>query len=291
MAMEQRLVANISQKQTQQQILSPRILQSLEILNIGSLDLEERINTELSENPVLERAMPERENPDEHRPEDPHGQNDKAEANALERSIEFLENFDASFNEDSGWSPPARLAGEEDQKMAALANAPAREETLQDYLLQQLSSFELSSRMRDACIQLIEALNPDGFLEVPPDDVISAYDLSFEDRSELAQAAHNVIRNLDPPGVGATGPGEAMLLQISPDDLDYELFRTLLIDHWDDLLKNGFRKISQKTKYSIQQIAEARELLTTLDPFPGRVFSQGRAEVIKPDVIVEEDDD
>ncbi|MCK6439143.1 MAG: RNA polymerase factor sigma-54 [Planctomycetes bacterium] len=292
MRMEQRLLPRTDLRQLQRQILSPRIIQSIQVLQLATPELDRLVQQELSENPALELADGDTsgENPAEAPPIDTHGEVSEAEGDRIERDLEFLERYNEDYAEQRTQRGNAsRLEGEDDAKIEALNNAPAPGGSLQDHLTRQLAVLDLDQCILDAALLIIQALDSDGLLTVPLESVIG--DKFGEGSKDVGEEALKVVQTLDPPGVGARGPQEALLLQIDPNDQDYELYRKVLAEHWDDLLKNKLPKIAKETGYEIDDIKFAIEQISTLTPYPGREFSSSSAQVVTPDLVIEEDTD
>lgn len=292
MKMEQRFVQRADLRQQQKQILSPRIIQSIEVLQLGTQELEKLVAKELVENPALMLERTKAEDFGDGMSIDPHGQGDRASSDQLERDIEFLERHgSATFDDFSprAASRAAALNQDEDPKQEALANAPDRGESLQDFLLGQLHVIEMDDGVRDACERIIEALDDNGHLPLPLEEVIPL--TNGYAATEAAQEALRIVQSLEPSGVGARNTAESLLLQIDPEDMDFALYRAVLVDHWDDLLRNKLPKIAKETGYTIDDIKFAIEQISTLNPYPGRSFSSSRAQAVTPDIVIEEPED
>jgi RNA polymerase sigma-54 factor len=151
---------HLSQKQVQ--TLAPRMIQSMEILQMPLVELNERIEQELIENPVLELREKDPSLPDEAIPCDEAPQKkdvdekelivDEAHHNADD--FERLVNLDQempSYFEDQGRPSSNRIQESSDRYQDLMANVAERSETLQDHLLQQLGEWELEPSLRKMC--------------------------------------------------------------------------------------------------------------------------------------------
>jgi len=292
MKMEQRFVQRADLKQQQKQILSPRIIQSIEVLQLGTQELEKLVQKELVENPALMLERTKAEDVSDGMQTDPHGQENSKESDQLERDIDFLERHgSASFDDFSPRSAAKSQAAnfDEDPKQEALANAPDRGESLQDHLLAQLAVVDLDPHVRDAAERIIEALDENGHLPLPLHDVIPLF--NGYSTGEAAETALKIVQAMEPTGVGARSTAESLLLQIDPDDMDFNLYRVVLMDHWDDLLRNKLPKIAKESGYTVDDVKFAIEQIGTLNPYPGRSFTGTRAQAVTPDIVIEEPED
>jgi len=293
-----RLSLGLEQKQVQKQILAPRMIQSMEILQLPLMQLQERIEQEMNENPLLEMrekdpTLPdepqERENPDEPTAEEKEiVVDEKDNTDDFERLLdldrEVPDYFDEMPRKSSG-----RMEEEASRKHDALANVAARGETLQDHLEHQLGEMEVEPDVEQMAERIISSLDSNGYLQGSVEDLLPP-DAS-EEEIKLAYEALSIVQSLEPPGVGARNLRECLLLQLTPDMPYYEELRTLINSHLEDLQENRLPAIKQKTGYSIERIQEAWAELRKLKPKPGAEYSQVNAPTVTPDVIVEQDDD
>ena len=300
----------------QQMKLAPRMIQSMEILQMSLAELEERIEQELASNPTLELVEHERDaadRADANLERAGEGELDISESAAddFARLDSYEEaNPDAAentFDEDrrttserDGFDldrlPSTRVsaAGEEKSaaKMEAMAATPARSESLGEQLLRQWSVVDVTEPLRPIGAAIISFLDEDGYLRVPlseiadkapkPDDA-DEWPPPPEDL-ELALQAVQLL--LEPAGIAARDARECLLLQIDAQ-LDAQLddlalgetgngrsgvvavaplgvlrnARTIIEDHFDDLMKNRLPKISEATGIDLDDIGRALEAL------------------------------
>jgi len=291
--------------------LSPRVIQSMEILQLPLTELEERIEQELENNIALEVAEPE---PDEF--DEPINREDATDA--ASDSFEHLDDmtsdvpdlagneFDSSVRstdryEDDSYRTPSTPAGERDAKIDAMANTPARTGTLQDQLLDQWRLTELDDTIIAAGIEIIGYLDDDGFLRTPLDDIIQRASPSLGLTNGLLEKALQALQLvLEPPGVAARDVSECLILQLDAieadpsqrvDDAILARVRTLISEHLDDLSQNRMPKVAEATGYSMDEIKEALEFMRRLSLAPARQLVQTRPEIITPDAVVEYDEE
>lgn len=224
----------------QQMKLAPRMIQSMEILQMPLVELQERIEQELASNPTLElvEIEPDESTRDEPSP-DTDGELDLSEPGEADfaRLDQFEEsNPDAAENafDEGGHSPresdpferdterrlSSRLDGEPNAKMEAMASAPARGDTLAEQLLRQWAMVDIPEPLRPVGAAIIAFLDDDGYLRTPLGEVADKsprppgageWPPPPEDL-ELALQAVQML--LEPAGVGARDARECLLLQI-----------------------------------------------------------------------------
>lgn len=286
-------------RQVQKQILAPRMIQSMEILQLPILALEERIEQELQENPILElreedpdlpEDRAEHENPDAPTTEEKELVVDEAKNNAddFERLLNMDEEFPDQFDERPRLSSN-RMAEVDDRVHDQMANMVNRPQTLQDHLCDQLGFWELDAATRQMAERIIYNLDPNGYLPMRLEDVLDPSAGPAE--LALAERALGVVHKLDPAGVGARDLRECLLLQLMPGAHLYEEQRTLILNHLEDLEHNRLPVIQKRTGYSLETIQEALGELRKLNPRPGATFNAVTAPTVTPDVFLEVGED
>lgn len=297
--------------QGQKMILAPRMIQSMEILQLPLTDLQARIERELQENPFLEVREKLGDAPAEPREYDPTDlplDYDDSGASEYARLEQLNREWDGLFEEEHRVS---RGAAEEaaDRKLEAMANMPARSPSLQDHLAAQIAEWDLTDRQRRLALHICSYIDRTGYLgtrvtvgsgrgkgeggeEIFRSVSLAEIAATFDDQpvsvQEVEDVLVNVVQKLDPPGVGARSMAECLLLQITDEMPHAELLRVLIRDHLEDIAHNRIPVIQRATRCDIPTIQAAIETLRhQLDPKPGLKFSDSENRYILPDVIVE----
>ncbi len=293
----------------QKQVLAPRMIQSMEILQLPLMALQERIEQEMEDNPVLDQLEVSDDEPDApaEKDEQPDGlaeterelvvNDSENNEDDFERLLNMAENLPDDYEERSRPSLN-RIEAEGDRRHDAMANMTARAESLVEYLHHQLSWFELQDEVRKMAERIIYSLDTNGYLETPLEELLlpippeSNGDAEAHRAAQLAVAeeALAVVQRLDPPGVGARSLKECLLLQLTPGMPDYDELRTLIADHLEDIENNRLPQISKKTGLSIEKIQEVWQELRKLKPKPGAEFNDALVPSVTPDVFVERND-
>jgi RNA polymerase sigma-54 factor len=298
-----------SMRPEMRQLLTPRMIQSMEILQLPLLALEERIEQELQNNPVLELESANAEDGGIMKlVEEPPQRDDRTEAevplvvgeddaqaaadfNRLEKLSEYLENEEFFTNQ--SFSPRAQsYDGERDKKLDAMTNTAARGEPLAEYLMRQWAFVECPEGVRKAGEAIINFIDADGYLRTELELVRNEWKipLTIED----LQAGLKLVQTLEPSGIGARNLRECLLLQLETleddpercDDHDFELERKLVIDHLKDLEMNRYPQISKKLGREIKEVQAAVHGLSRLHPHPGRLIGGQDPPPILPDAII-----
>jgi RNA polymerase sigma-54 factor len=293
--------------------LAPRMIQSMEILQMPLMELQERIEQELESNIALEQATEGEDElavaPGEEQATEedtrPAGERELVVGDD-ERDFERLNEFEATYGDaaDNQFSTneytPVRSDGERDRKMDAMANTAARGEGFTEQLLHQWSFADVSDDVARVGRIIIQNINEDGFLSsdleslleqhrhVPAPPGAAPLTLNLLEESLEAVQSH-----LDPAGVGARTQRECLLLQVdrfsadSENEHDWADVATLIAHHFDDLVQNRLPKIEQKSGLSRERIRDAMALMKRLKLHPGRELVQESAPPVFPDVIIE----
>jgi RNA polymerase sigma-54 factor len=282
--------------------LAPRIIQAMEILQLPMHALLERIDAELQSNPVLELQEGSDEPGERYaddgsaadRGEETMTVDENDQSDDFERLSEFTEEYGIEpFVSDAPYSPPAKnWSGQADPKMEAMANTPAPEVSLTDYLLDQWRFVEADEAIHQAGETIIEHVDADGYLRTELADLVERTGPPVDAR-QMRQAL-SMVQQLEPAGVAARNLQECLTIQLQQEAaageevaLELELVRNFL----RDIEMNRLPQIARKTGKDIEQIKEALVNLSRLTPRPGRLVGAATAPVINPDAIVRLDDD
>ncbi|VAX38801.1 RNA polymerase sigma-54 factor RpoN [hydrothermal vent metagenome] len=303
--------------------LAPRVIQSMEILQMPLTELEERIEQELASNPTIEiaeivpdpDAVPVHDEPggventdDFSRLAEFESTNPDAAENTNESAglLDGRDRFD-DYQPSQPSQPSRRLEGERDGKMDAMAAAPAREASLGEQLRAQWGLVEVEEQLRYPGELIIGFLDDDGYLRTPLEMVIEKSPPAPDGQAltpELLERALTAVQLfLEPAGVAARDARECLLLQLDvlEDRMEWDsdedrvetlrVARMLVVDHLDDLMQNRLPKIAEQEDVTLDQIKAGLELLRRLSLAPARRLVNESAEIIIPDAIVEYDEE
>ncbi|MHC4758060.1 MAG: RNA polymerase factor sigma-54 [Planctomycetota bacterium] len=261
----------------QQMKLAPRMIQSMEILQLPILALQERIEQELNDNPVLEIEEPtatENVAPASQEISEEMGEKDLV-VNTDNNKVEDFQRLDSIGDEYQDYMRqtasfhPRLQGGEDDSKLQAIKNTAARPQSLHEHMMEQW-------RLVDTEPSRLEQLhNKD------------KKDFSYDD----LQKALSLVQRLEPAGVGARDLKECLLIQMaqSPNDMSFE--KQLVRGYMDELLENHLPDIAKKLNCNIERINLAIERMSKLDTSPGLQIGMPQNHAVTADVIVEETED
>ena len=282
--------------------MAPRMIQSMEILQLPVMALQERIDQELIENPLLVdlRDTPgsDSEQDEEGKEVEPNAEADgearaedsEPDAPAEPEAEPSEEGFDEWFDQYAEAHRPSRaaLSEESDRKHDAMQNMANRPRSIHDDLNDQIGFLDTDPTVRALCEYLIYNLDENGYLKLSLTEAVR--DFGGEATLSQAEEALALVQALDPPGIAARDLRECLLLQLTPEVPSREVLRTLIGDHLDDLQQNRLPAIEKKSGIPLETIKEALEHLRRLDPKPGARYVANNAQYVLPDLIVEADD-
>jgi RNA polymerase sigma-54 factor len=282
--------------------LAPRMIQSMEILQLPIMALEEKIQQELQENPVLELTQDsENANPNddwndgqnehEFEPNNSKDTTDKtlvidtkgqAEAD-FERLDGMPEEWKESLYDDHR---PSRNAIEEfsERKHNAMQNMVSRPQSLEDYLIDQLSFFDISKEERRLVNLVIANLDDGGYLKSSAEEIANSIDPPCT--PDQIRQAISIVQRLDPPGICARDLAECLLLQLTSETPNPDAVKSLITNHLENIRHNRIPAIQKTTGLDLAQIKEAIEVIRKLNPKPAAIFNSENIPYVVPDIEI-----
>ena len=270
MAINQKQVLSLQQK------LSPQQIQMIKLLELPTVQLEQRIKQEIENNIVLEE--------EERRTED-------EEQQPQEISV------DEYLREDETPSYKSRINNySKDDKQRPVYLTEGR--SLQEYLIEQLGYRNLPEREQRLAVYLVGSLDEDGYLrrdlESVADDI--AFTVGIETTAAERERVLGVIHELEPAGVGARNLQECLRLQMDqlPSDTPARrLARRILTSYFDEFVKKHYEKLIARLQVSEEEFREAIAEIRHLSPKPGNLYAEGGTDTtpyIIPDFILDYQD-
>lgn len=279
-------------RQRGQMTLTPRLQQSVRLLQLSALEFAQELQQALASNPFLEEIEDE---PDGELDSLPPAASDGAGAVPEESSAQEERGGDSASDETGDVSsdpfndtqtPAARARDDGETDWTEWTEATP---TLHDHLRGQLQLCNLPARDRALCELLIEGLDDDGYLRQSFDELASL--IRAEPAVEAAEwnAALKLVQSLEPVGVGARDLRECLLAQLpAAEDCTPEqaLARRAIVDHLQSLARQDLAGLERWLGASAEQVRAVYQIIRRLDPHPGWRFGQPDTRYVVPDVIV-----
>lgn len=281
-----------SQQQKLLQKLSPQQIQLMKLLQIPTVNLEERIKEEMEENPALEYT--DEKEQDEYNLDDDSDENYEGEEEDVELTSDTAEKVeldDFLRNEDEGdyGYSDDYYGGDQESK-----TTPVRVETsFHEHLLDQLSLLELDEQKQKIAMQIIGSIDEDGYLRREPTALVD--DLAFgQNISTSVEEVNDIIAQIqqqfDPPGVCAWTLQECLVLQLKrlPQTKDVKNAADILDKYFNEFTKKHYDKIQRHLGLNDEDFKRVINQIIKLNPKPGSAFSvMSKAEsYVIPDFFV-----
>jgi RNA polymerase sigma-54 factor len=251
--------------------LTPQLQQSIRLLQLSTVELNQEIDRLLMENPALEREDHEEEAPVKGATPEP-----------------VVTTTPSSETPDWPSEVAANWRGPEDDEEGDRTHATPDTPTLRDHLRAQLSLTNLSARDRAFVELLIDALDEDGYLTQPLEEIAALLPPEAEASDEDLKIALAHLQHFEPAGVGARSPGECLALQIKTltECPERALALEIVEKHLELLAARDYTRLKSATGADEDALRAAQRLIQALNPRPGAAFAKLEARYVIPDVIV-----
>ncbi len=264
-------------QQKLQQKLSPQQIQMIKLLELPSLQLEQRVKKELEENPALEEGMDKSDELQQDEQQDDTNQDEFTLEDYV--SDDDIPDYKLSAN---------NYSKDDEQKQAPISSG----KSFIDHLNEQLQLKNIPQETFLLAKYLVGNLDEDGYLRRELLDIVD--DLAFSQNITVEEAqlekALTAIQSLDPIGVGARNLQECLLLQLhrrETQDETVSLAIRIIDEQFDAFTKKHYDKIISRLKIDDEQLKAALEIILKLNPRPGAsVSASSSIQTIIPDFIV-----
>lgn len=278
-----------SQKQVQSLILSPQLRHSLKILQAPALELRNTIKEEMETNPTLEEISIEGDSFEEAFEGPREANTDLASDRAdFTKELEFLAKLDQDSREYFGENSEHNVYTSEDaDRRKHFFDSLVAETSLHEHIMNQVHMSDVSEDVIEAMPYVLGSLDESGFLNSSLSDIAIQGKLSLES----VQKAVELLKSLDPAGIGCENLQTSLLFQIELQGLDDSLAHKIVKNHYELLLRRRIPEIARHTSTSKEQVEDAINFIGKLNPTPARKFADDPNRDVVPDVKVEKDGD
>jgi RNA polymerase sigma-54 factor len=271
---------------SQRLALTPSLLQKIELLQLNKLELQEMLNQELIENPILEEVLDAEPPPEmtlgegSEEPAPAEAPQSKGEKDSFEE-IDFRYFFDEYL--DTGYKNREVEDSDKPSFEAFLTRAPS----LEEHLNWQLGLSDAMPDVVEIAKQIIGNLNEDGYLQLTLEELCEVFHCSIE----KAEEALALVQAMDPIGIAARDLKECLLLQLRNLELEGGLSYRIIQDFLPALENHKFKEIAARTGNTFEEVLQAVDFIKRLIPKPGQKYSNQKAAYVQPEVTIAKIDD
>lgn len=295
--MSMKLGYDLTIEQAQKLVMTPELIQAIQILQFNTQELDAFVQEQLLVNPVLEQGVSDASDTSDVSGGSEEGSHDVHEEHFDDRKKEERpaskdEEFDwKEYIKDRQYDDISYRQGEyksDDEKERTYERYVSSDVTLPEHLMFQLQFVSCEKEIKKIGKYIIESLDENGYMTMSREEIARAWGVSCTQVGEALE----IIHTFEPIGVGAEDLKECLLIQLKMRGLLTEIFEKVVREHLEDLAENRLGTIARDMGLSTGDVQEMSDVIRTLEPKPGRQFaSQMETKYIIPDVIVEKSDD
>lgn len=286
-------------EQSQKLVMTPELIQAIQILQFNTQELENYVEEQLLTNPILEVQGP---SPAEGETEKPSDDYQPKSDDDFQPAKEFEPDYEAGFeqkeNTEFDWAEHFKEKEYDDISYKQYEYNTEKNEytyeqfvsseiTLTEHLMFQLQFAPIRHSCRNIGRYIIESLDENGYMTLSVEEIAKEMKVDLD----KVQTVLDAIQGFDPSGVGARSLKECLLIQLSHLGNDNQLVRDVVNNYLEDIAGNRLNNIAKALNASVREIQEISDLIKGLEPKPGRQFSSSsETRYIVPDVTVEKVD-
>ena len=267
------LEAKLSLKTAQRLVMTAALQQAIKLLPLSRLELVEKIQQELLENPFLEEVPTTEESGNDL------SQKETADTPLDDGRQDFEADWEVYLQEEGSYE---NFPTESGREVPSLESTVSNETSLTDYLLWQLSPSVQSDLGKQIGIYLVGNIDENGYLSCQIEEVSEIFGVPCAEVEDILE----IIQGFDPVGVGARDLRECLLIQLRQLGMDDSLASCIVRHHLEQIEERHFKRIARTLRAPIEEVLAAVRVIRELDPKPGNRYVSNRVEYIVPDVYV-----
>jgi RNA polymerase sigma-54 factor len=292
--MNMKLGYDLTIEQTQKLVMTPELIQAIQILQFNTQELDVYVQEQLLINPVLEQDKQSEtqdntdngDMPESREDQERHEHSEPVQHNEPEERVGMSEADWREYIKDRGYDDISYRQWEysKDDKEYTFEQYTSSDITLFEHLLFQLQFADIRRSCKNMGRYIIESLDENGYMTLTNEEISKKFDAPMEKVSEVM----DVIHTFDPPGVGAKDLRECLLIQLEHMNRRGGIMTRMVSNHLEDIAANRLGLIAKEIGINVQEVQEISDLIKSLEPKPGRQFaSQAAIRYIIPDVLLE----
>jgi len=262
------------QNLSMQQSLAPQLQQSLQILQVPMLELRALIQAEMAVNPVIEEDRTE-----------PSLEDKQRELDEFQQEFEHLAKLDEEWRDYMAQNVSyASRSQDDEERRQFFFDSIVATETLQQHLLDQVRISDFDQEQRKIAELIIGNIDELGFLQASVEEIHQNTGIEPKAIQEVLDIIQTTFH---PVGVGARDLKDCLLIQLRRLGKENSMEAKIVANHLEDLGKRRFPEIARRLGTTVEQIQACANLIATLDPKPGQIFTPNPNKYVLPDVSVE----
>ncbi|HVI43180.1 MAG TPA: RNA polymerase factor sigma-54 [Anaerovoracaceae bacterium] len=279
-----RLGYDLTIEQSQKLVMTPELIQAIQILQFNTQELESYVEEQLLTNPILEipaAAPTDAENEKAAEDSQPKTDDFQPEAN---NEFDWAEHFKEKEYDDISYKQWEYNSEKSEYSYEQFVSS---EITLTEHLMFQLQFAPIKHSCRNIGRYMIDSLDENGYMTLSVEDISKEMGVD----SDKVQVVLDAIQGFEPVGVGARNLKECLLIQLAHQGNDNPLIREVVNNYLEDIAGNRLNNIAKALNVTVKEIQAASDIIKGLEPKPGRQFSSAsETRYIVPDVTVEKVD-
>ena len=249
----------------QKTIITPQLRQAIEVLQLSAQELQDMIQEEFLENPVLEFDTDKKDDIEE--------KYDNTTINIEDFNKYLNENIlSETFYQDKYYNFEAIVTNKI---------------SLQEHLINQLELHNISADSHKIAEYLIGNIDDNGYLNTTVNDVAERFNMSIAKVEQVLK----LIQGFEPDGIGAQNLQECLLIQAKTRENKNMIAIKIIEEYWNDIVGYKIKNIAKKLSCHTGEIEQAIDFIKTLNPKPGITYNQESVQYVVPDVVVKKVDD
>lgn len=251
--------------QEQKLIMTQEMQLSVKLLQMSGFELQEYVEKEVQENPVLDAKVPVSNNEEN---------NNRMDYKELVKYFEF-DNYSHHNYE------------KRDDDEVSPFNFISAKKSLKEYLIEQISELGVKDFIKDICLYIIENIDERGYLEIKNEEISEDLKISLD----LTEECVEIIQSLEPSGIGARDLKECLKIQIIKKGLEDQNIFDIIDNYLELLAENKYNNIAKNLGIDAKKAQEYGDIIKTLHPKPSRGFFTGEeVKYITPDAYIKKID-
>ncbi len=247
--------------QEQKLVMTQEMQLSVKLLQMSSFELQEYVEKEVQENPVLDAKSPTQDSEN----------NNGIDYKQLIKYLEF-DNYSHHNNYEKN-----------DEEEISPFNFISEKRSLKEYLQEQIRDLDEKDYVKAVCLYIVENIDERGYLGILDEEIKEELKIS----KELTEYCINIIHSLDPEGIGARDLKECLKIQINKKGLKDENLHKIIDEYLELLAENKYNTIAKHLNVDVKKAQQYGDIIKSLQPRPSRGFYTGEdVKYIVPDAEI-----